>query len=94
MIRTFRSARDRLGFRLRRWQRFSAMTAGYFPDPGTGLTPARGLDRRSMNYVLLSLIPVSLALRYLLDVSRSGFSSPGRRRSASLRIGCAGRLSS
>ena len=33
-----------------------------------GLAPVRGLDRRSMNSVLLSVIPVSLALRYLLDV--------------------------
>src|SRR5947207_2332085 len=30
--------------------------------------PVTGLDRRAMNYVLLSFIPVSLALRYLLDV--------------------------
>jgi hypothetical protein len=33
-----------------------------------GLAPATGCDRRSMNSVLLSFMPVSLALRYLLDV--------------------------
>jgi hypothetical protein len=43
---------------------------GLFSGAGCrdGLALVRGLDRRSMNYVLLSLIPVSLALRYLLDV--------------------------